>query len=64
MDYEKLWNKLKNHTSLCKSISKNQLLEKMDSLEKEIENNENRTNLENNRLFEKSETGMYNPKPF
>lgn len=64
MDYEKLWNKLKNHTSSCKSISKDQLLEKMGSLEKEIENNQNRTNLENNRLFEKSETGTYNPKPF
>jgi hypothetical protein len=66
MNYQKIWNKLKDHLKIEESdLDKHDVLDLMDRFERADESNESRTNLENNGLFEKSEkTGNYNPKPF
>lgn len=66
MDYEKLWKKLKGHIEIEESdLTKHDVLDLMEMFEdREVQSDKNRTNLGNNPLFEKSETGNYNPKPF
>lgn len=67
MNYRKLWNKLRvkiiNDDTLNCSCTR--VLELMDEFEHiRDESNEDKSSVPDDRFFEKSETGNYNPKPF
>jgi len=66
MNYEKLWNKLKSHLAIEESdLDKHDVVELMDMFERnDTESNTNRTSIENDKRFEKTKTGKYNPKTF
>lgn len=65
MNYRKLWNKLRVSIVNDKTLNSKKVLSLMNEFEHiRDESNEDKSSVPDDRFFEKSETGNYNPKPF